>query len=135
MMRYSPLLPLLGAVLFRLAVDGAAAASLDVTVEYGAAPLALGTLTPRFSWKIPESAGHKGENQLTYFITVGTRPYVTSRATSEAAFESGVVWSTGAVASNQSVLVRPHGMKLAPGSLYYVSLNVTTNHRSLGKIP
>jgi alpha-L-rhamnosidase len=100
--------------------SSAAPASLRVTVEYAAAPLALEELAPRFSWTIPADGSQRGEMQTSYAIAVA----------SSAAGLAAALATAPRVASNQSVLRRlTQPSELQPGALYYAQVVVNTTQR------
>ena len=121
--RRSPtLLPMLALLLLHPLASSAVhvPASLRVTVEYAAAPLALEELAPRFSWTIPADGSQRGEMQTSYAIAVA----------SSAAGLAAALATAPRVASNQSVLRRlTQPSELQPGALYYVQVVVTTTQR------
>jgi len=111
---------LLALLLLHPLASSAAPASLRVTVEYAAAPLALEELVPRFSWTIPADGSQRGELQTSYAIAVA----------SSAAGLAAALATAPRVASNQSVLRRlTQPSELQPGALYYAQVVVTTTQR------
>ena len=88
-------------------------------MEYAERPLALEQLRPRFSWRIPSQGSRRGEQQLAYTIAV-----VPSPSTLDAAMAA-----VSPVSSNRSTLVRPEGVRLQRGRLYWARVSVDTNQR------
>lgn len=90
----------------------------DVRVEYRHEPIGIDASSPRFSWKIKSS--EKNTVQESYSIRV------TELAPSKE--KVSILWDTGIVNSDKSVLVKYEGEKLKPRTLYGVEIAVTDNH-------
>lgn len=94
----------------------------DLTCEHRTNPLGIDALQPRLSWKIKST----GNNvmQTAYSIRVSTDQRFSV---------SGIVWSTGRVASGESVLVPYQGKDLKPGQRYYWQVMVWDNRGKSSK--
>ena len=84
----------------------------DFTVEYQDTPKGLAVRKPRLSWKM--ESDKENTLQTSYSIEVKEN--------------DAVVWSTGEVVSDQSVLVPYEGDLLKEETVYDVYLSVKTNH-------
>ena len=86
----------------------------DMTCEYKKNPVGIDITTPRFSWKV---AG-KGNNllQTSYFIRVAT----------DHKFRN-IVWQTGEVLSDESVLQSYTGPELKSGQKYFWQVRIKDN--------
>ena len=84
----------------------------DLTIEYKHNPLGLDEVQPRFSWKL--DSDKQDTVQTSYRLQV---------------MQSGaVVWDSGAMESEQSILNEYLGPNLAPCTEYTWSVTVTDNH-------
>jgi alpha-L-rhamnosidase len=89
-----------------------------LTTEHKKNPIGIDCLGPRFSWKI-ESAD-RNVLQTAYSLQVST----------DSKFSlSGIVWETGRVETDQSVLVPCIGPDLKPATRYYWRVRVWDNKR------
>ena len=81
-------------------------------------PEGLGTTTPRFSWKI--TSNKPDVKQLAYNIEV---------AASEKDLKAGanLLWNSGRVESDNSILVNYSGTPVESGKAYYWRVTVWTN--------
>ena len=88
----------------------------DLTTEHKTNPVGMDVLQPRLSWKIKGT----GNNvmQTVYWIRVATDPKFSG---------SKIVWQSGEVASDQSVLVPYKGPDLKPFQKYYWQVRVWDN--------
>ncbi len=88
----------------------------DLTVEHKTNPVGMDILHPRLSWKIKGT----GNNvmQTVYWIRVATDPKFPG---------SKIVWQSGEVASDESVLIPYKGPDLKPGQRYYWQVKVWDN--------
>jgi|WetSurSiteA1Bulk_404760.scaffolds.fasta_scaffold03554_3 alpha-L-rhamnosidase len=88
----------------------------DLTMEHKTNPVGIDVLQPRFSWKIKCT----GNNimQTVYWIRVATDPKFTG---------SKIVWQSGEVSSDQSILVSYKGPDLNPYQRYYWQVKVWDN--------
>lgn len=84
----------------------------DVTIEYRKEPLGLTIKKPRFSWKIDSDL--KDTIQKAYHIKVISK--------------EKVVWDTGVVLSEQSVLLAYDGLDLLDETTYQVNIIIETNY-------
>ncbi|MBT1690841.1 glycoside hydrolase family 78 protein, partial [Dawidia soli] len=84
------------------------------TCEYQQNPLGLGTKTPRFSWVL--ASARRNVLQTGYELVVSR----------DAGFRD-VVWKTGRVKTDQSVLVAYRGPALAAGEKYHWHVRVWDN--------
>lgn len=98
--------------------DGGCLEITEPTVEMQKAPEGISTLNPRFSWQLVTDK--QNVVQTAYQIEV---------ADSEDDLQagSGLVWNSGRVESDQSVLVKYAGMPLESGEKYYWRVTVWTN--------
>lgn len=87
----------------------------DLTCEYRNNPLGLDDPYPRFSWQLRSNLN--STMQTGYRIQVSVNEVF-----------SDVLWDTGDVCSDQSVLVPYGGPKLLPRTKYYYRIKVTDNH-------
>jgi len=88
----------------------------DLTVEHKTNPVGVDVSQPRFSWKIKCT----GNNimQTVYWIRVATDPKFSG---------SKIVWQSGEVSSDQSLLVNYKGPDLSPFQRYYWQVKVWDN--------
>lgn len=83
----------------------------DLTVEYKTNPLGMDEVQPRFSWKLRSDT--PDTVQTAYQIRVSN---------------GEVLWDTGRVESDQSILVEYLGAAFAPRTPYTWQVTVWTNH-------
>lgn len=83
----------------------------DLTTEYKTDPIGLDELQPRFSWKL--RSDRKDTRQSAYRLTVSN---------------GQVMWDTGRVESEQSILVEYMGAVFAPRTAYTWEVTVWDNH-------
>jgi alpha-L-rhamnosidase len=88
----------------------------DLTSEHKTNPVGMDVLQPRLSWKI-KGTGYN-VRQTVYWIRVATDPKFSG---------SKIVWQSGEVASEQSVLVPYKGPDLKPFQKYYWQVRVWDN--------
>ena len=86
-----------------------------LSVEYRINPLGVDTPEPRFSWKI--RASERGVYQIAYQIIVGEAP-------GEVKKESGKLWDTGKVQSDQTVNLGYAGEALRSNTKYFWRVRV-----------
>ncbi len=88
----------------------------DLSCEHKKNPIGIDVLNPRLSWKLKGS----GYNvmQTAYSIRVGTDQRMAG---------SKLVWQSGKVKSDESVLIRYDGQVLKPGQRYYWQVKVWDN--------
>jgi len=79
-------------------------------------PIGLDVLIPRLSWQLQSS--HRNVRQTAYEIKVGTETLLKNK---------NLIWSTGQVASEQSVYVPYNGPALQSGKKYYWQVRVWDN--------
>lgn len=84
----------------------------NLTVEYRSNPIGVDVAHPRISWRL-EGEG-RGIRQKAYRIQVAK----------DDQFDEAVVWDTGQVMSDQSVLLPYQGEELEPQTRYFVRVNV-----------
>src|SRR5690554_5937784 len=87
-------------------------------VEMQENPVGLETTTPRFSWQIASSK--QDIQQESYQIQVAL-------SEKDLKNEANLIWDSGVVPGNQSVLIPYEGEDLASRGLYYWRVRVTTN--------
>ncbi len=88
-----------------------------LTCEHKTNPVGIDVLSPRLSWKI-SSAGFS-VMQSAYSLRVAT----------DAKFSSGkIVWQTGKIISDASVLIEYKGSELKPGQKYFWQVKVWDNN-------
>jgi alpha-L-rhamnosidase len=87
----------------------------DLRCEYLSDPVGIDTLKPRFSWIL--ACGERGQKQTAYQILVaGSNDNLDKN--------SGDVWDSGKVKSNQSVQVEYGGKELKSKTKYFWKVNV-----------
>ncbi|MBX7131231.1 MAG: family 78 glycoside hydrolase catalytic domain [Fimbriimonadaceae bacterium] len=91
-------------------VDAAALSPDRLRCEYLENPVAIGTVTPRFTWELRDP--RQGARQTAYQIIVASER-------SKADKGEGDCWDTGQVAGDQTVLIRYAGQLLRHGSQYF----------------
>jgi alpha-L-rhamnosidase len=94
----------------------------DLTVEYKNNPVGIDSRQPRFSWKI----SGKGPDimQTAYSIKV---------ATDEKFSKSSIVWQSGKIAGDESVLIPYGGASLKSGVRYFWQVMVWDNNLKVSK--
>ena len=103
-------LVVVAALSFTFAHAAGPGAPTNLTCEYQTNPLAIDTLTPRFSWQVNDS--RRGAEQSGYQLRV-----YTSEPSSNTV--RGNAWDTGKVYGAQSVFVPYGGLPLRSGQTYY----------------
>ena len=88
----------------------------SLTVEHKVNPIGMDAAQPRLSWKI--SATGNNVMQTAYQIRVATNVSFSS---------SSVVWNSGKVASDESILQKYAGSELKSGQRYYWQVKVWDN--------
>lgn len=83
----------------------------DLTIEYKSAPLGLDEVQPRFSWKLQSDKNNT--RQTAYRLTVSN---------------GEVMWDTGKVESEQSILIEYMGALFEPRTPYTWNVTVWDNH-------
>lgn len=83
----------------------------DLTIEYKTNPLGLDEVQPRFSWKLESDA--QDTRQAAYRVTVSN---------------GEIMWDTGRVESEQSILIDYLGETFAPRTAYTWEVTVWDNH-------
>lgn len=94
----------------------------DLTCEHKINPMGVDLQNPRFSWKI-NSPGFN-VMQTAYSIRVATDPKFSS---------SKIVWQSGKISSDASVLVEYIGPELKPGQKYFWQVKVWDNKGKVSK--
>lgn len=96
----------------------------DLTCEHKVNPLGIDTRVPRFSWKIESSL--RGVKQQSYELRVGEDPARLIKG-------EGVLWTSGVVQSDQSLLVTYDGPAVVSRKKYYWQVRVgDTNGNTTG---
>jgi alpha-L-rhamnosidase len=85
--------------------------------EYLTGPLGIDTVVPRFTWKISDTAGTRGQKQTGYQVQVASRPALLEEG-------KGDIWDSGRVNSSQSALVPFAGNELASGEDCYWKVRI-----------
>ncbi|OPZ32095.1 MAG: Bacterial alpha-L-rhamnosidase [Bacteroidetes bacterium ADurb.BinA174] len=88
----------------------------SLTVEHKVNPIGMDAAQPRLSWKI--SASGNNVMQTAYQIRVATNASFAS---------SSIVWNSGKVASDESILQKYAGNELKSGQRYYWQVKVWDN--------
>ena len=83
----------------------------DLTIEYKTNPLGLDEVQPRFSWKL--QSDKNDTRQTAYRLTVSN---------------DEVMWDTGKIESEQSILIEYMGALFAPRTPYTWTVTVWDNH-------
>ncbi len=83
----------------------------DLTIEYKTNPLGLDEVQPRFSWKL--QSDRNGVRQIAYRLTVSN---------------GEVMWDTGRVESEQSILIEYMGALFEARTAYTWTVTVWDNH-------
>jgi alpha-L-rhamnosidase len=98
---------------------------LDLRCEYLKDPLGLDVPHPRLSWKLqPTDPRERGLRQRTCRVLVATRPELLAR-------DTGDLWDSGEVASDQSVHVLYEGKPLTSGQQCFWKVRVRDNNGAL----
>ncbi|MCU0348397.1 MAG: family 78 glycoside hydrolase catalytic domain, partial [Saprospiraceae bacterium] len=95
------------------------------TIENRKNPIGLDEQSPRFSWMI-DAAGRRNVTQVYYEIWVGTEPEGLPRG-------KKLVWNSGRVKSDASILVDYSGPALQPSTRYYWQVRVWDNNGQISK--
>lgn len=105
-------------VLFLMTISAASSAPINLTCDHARNPAGIDNPQPRLSWIIPNT--NRGEAQTAYQIVVSS---------SEDALKSdtGNLWDSGKVASDQSTLIRYAGKPLTSEMRCYWKVRVWTN--------
>lgn len=91
---------------------------VSLKVEMQENPQGLGTFTPRFSWQI--TSGKPDLRQEAYHIQV-------ARSEQDLKNEENLLWDSGVVAGDESVLIPYEGEGLSSREMYYWRIKITTN--------
>ncbi|MBN2666015.1 MAG: alpha-rhamnosidase, partial [Bacteroidales bacterium] len=94
----------------------------DLTSEHKNNPVGLDVPNPRLSWKL--RADGYNVIQSAYSVRVATSPRFSS---------SSIVWQSGKMTSDESVLIRYAGKDLKPGQRYYWQVRVWDNRGKVSK--
>lgn len=94
----------------------------DLTSEHKINPVGLDIPDPRLSWKL--KADGYNIMQSAYSVRVAADPRFSS---------SSIVWQSGKIASDESVLIRYSGKALKPGQRYYWQVRVWDNRGKVSK--
>lgn len=89
----------------------------DLQTEYCTNPLGIDSDRPRFSWKLLDKRGTKGQQQTAYRILVASNTFLLEQNHAD-------VWDSKKVESNQSALIPFGGEKLVSGMQYYWKVQV-----------
>jgi len=103
----------------------AAAQTLSVrslTLEHLKNPVGVDEQSPRFSWILESPV--RATVQTAYSINVATDPSFSSKT---------IVWQSGKISSDKSVLVSYEGTNLKPATKYFWRVKVWDNHKSESK--
>ena len=93
-----------------------------MTIEHKKNPIGIDILQPRFSWKVDEPI--RNIKQTEYSIRVATVEK----------FSSGkIVWQTGKVQSDQSILISYNGPALKSGQRYFWQVMISDNKKNESK--
>lgn len=91
----------------------------DLRCENLENPLAIDSTTPHFSWKI--NSALNATNQTHYEIMVASNEQLLKN-------DQADIWSSGKIASDESVMVKYAGAGLQPRSLAFWKVRVWDNH-------
>ena len=94
----------------------------DLTIDHKKDPVGIEVLQPRFSWKIEGPV--RNIMQTAYSIRV---------ATDEKFSSAKIIWQSGKVQSDQSILVPYNGPELKSGQRYYWQVKITDNKKNESK--
>ncbi len=89
-------------------------------------PLGLDDLHPRLSWQM--QSRRTGAAQTAYRIKVALSPNGLQGGRQHEAQESGVVWDSGRISSNESVGIEYGGAPLQPGTRYFWQVQTWDEH-------
>ncbi|MDD3511010.1 MAG: family 78 glycoside hydrolase catalytic domain [Fermentimonas sp.] len=101
--------------------DSAKLVSLKVEMQEN--PVGIGTATPRFSWQL--TSARPDLQQQSYHIQA-------ARSVQDLTKEQNLIWDSGIVDSDNSILIPYQGEKLNSGEKYYWRLKVVTNQGEIG---
>jgi alpha-L-rhamnosidase len=87
----------------------------NLTCEYQTNPLGIDVLQPRFSWQLESAARNK--KQASYQILVSENPVNLKK-------DTGEIWDSKRINSDQSLLIPFAGKKLEPGRQYFWKVKV-----------
>jgi alpha-L-rhamnosidase len=113
------------AILFFVLCGTAIAQGLTVkemTVEHKVNPIGIDSKQPRFSWKIEATANNT--LQTAYSVRVATDNKFSS---------SKIVWQSGKVESDESILLPYNGADLKSGQRYFWQVKIWDNHGTESK--
>ena len=96
----------------------------DLRCEDLSEPLAIDSSSPHFSWKL--SSQNDATLQTHYEVVVGTNPKAVKSG-------QGDLWSSGKVASDESVMVPYAGSELSSRTLAYWKVRVWDNHGNVSE--
>ncbi len=85
--------------------------------EYLTDPLGIDTITPRFTWKISDTANTRGQEQTGYQVLVASSPALLDEG-------KGDIWDSGRINSTQSALVPFAGTQLTSGEDCYWKIRI-----------
>lgn len=105
--------------LFTLTVDAQKLKVYDLTCEHKKNPVGVQNLHPRFSWKL-QSEG-RDIMQTAYMIRVASAPDFK---------KNSIVWESGLIASDSSVLIAYKGPAMKSGQRYYWQVKVNDNSKN-----
>src|SRR4051812_41464170 len=92
---------------------------VNSTCEYQENPMGMDAKTPRFSWQL--TSDKNDVSQTAYEIRVGL---------DAANFSKNVVWQSGKVQSDQSILIPYGGPALKSKEKYFWQVRVTDNQKN-----
>jgi len=84
----------------------------DIKIEYRSNPLGLDVAKPRFTWLLESDKSNTAQREYSLVVEKN----------------ENIIWSSGAVSSDSSVLVEYDGISLEPCTRYTVGLTVVDNH-------
>ena len=94
----------------------------DLTIEHKKNPVGIDILQPRFSWKVDGSM--RNLMQTAYSIRV---------ATDEKFSSAKIVWQSGKVQSDESILISYNGPALKSGQRYFWQVRIWDNNKKESK--
>jgi alpha-L-rhamnosidase len=94
----------------------------DLTVDHKNNPIGIDALQPRFSWKI--EGGIRNLHQTAFSIRI---------ATDEKFSPGKIIWQSGKVQSEQSVLVAYNGPSIKPEQKYFWQVKIWDNYKNESK--
>lgn len=89
----------------------------DITIEYQTEPLGLAVKLPRFSWKLASDQNDTVQKAYQVIVSNG----------------DSLVWDSGRVASDQSILIEYAGADLEDETNYQVKITVEDNHGEIAE--